>query len=551
MLKYPDPNSRQTHTVSLCMIVKDEEALLPKCLQSVADKVDEIVVVDTGSTDRSVAIAKSFGARVFHHPWEGDFSKHRNQSISYARGSWILVLDADEILSLPKHKKIRDFIDDTTADSIMVNVVNLFHNGASRSITKQVRIFKKDPHIQYKSIVHNQLYGYRKTIKAPIWIYHYGYDLDPDKMRAKFLRTASLIRKKIRLEPKNFRNYHDLAVSYSMNRQPKKAISAAKKAIRLALKTENKGGVLILWTYFIVSSSQLALGQFEKARSTAQLALKAFPMHLDSHYIVAMASYVMRDWEVLKSSAESYLYILNTLDNLPTEYGYIVNNTVGEVWKICLALADYYLEKKMPERAEVFFDKVEKCHPKTSKSYRILGDTFFKRGFWQRASQNYEKSLRLNDQGPNLMLRIAYAKLQLGQLDDALSWSYKVINSYPDNPTAYELLGDVFYIQNDLRSASDFYHKALARDENSVSVNTKLARVMVRLAHIEDCVKICERLLKALNLPFDLTLNSVSDLANLFLIIAHEFDIQGNDSLFRAAIETALILDPKITQVEA
>ena len=88
------------------MMVKNEEKLLPGCLESIKDHVDEIVIVDTGSTDHTVSIAESFGANVYHHPWENHFSKHRNQSMSYAKGDWIFIIDADEELILPKGKSI-------------------------------------------------------------------------------------------------------------------------------------------------------------------------------------------------------------------------------------------------------------------------------------------------------------------------------------------------------------------------------------------------------------------------------------------------------------
>ena len=79
-------------------MVKDEEKLLPQCLKSIQDHVDEIIVVDTGSRDNTIAIAESYGARVYHHPWEDHFSKHRNQSLEYAGGSWLFIIDADEEL---------------------------------------------------------------------------------------------------------------------------------------------------------------------------------------------------------------------------------------------------------------------------------------------------------------------------------------------------------------------------------------------------------------------------------------------------------------------
>lgn len=84
--------------LSLCMIVKNEELALPSCLSSVKGVVDEIVVLDTGSSDRTPEIAKDFGARVYDFEWCNDFSKARNQSLKYVQGNWVLVLDADEVL---------------------------------------------------------------------------------------------------------------------------------------------------------------------------------------------------------------------------------------------------------------------------------------------------------------------------------------------------------------------------------------------------------------------------------------------------------------------
>jgi len=68
-------------SISACMIVKNEENLLPQCLESIGSYVQEVIIVDTGSTDRTIEIAEKYGAKVYHHPWENDFSKHRNQSI--------------------------------------------------------------------------------------------------------------------------------------------------------------------------------------------------------------------------------------------------------------------------------------------------------------------------------------------------------------------------------------------------------------------------------------------------------------------------------------
>lgn len=88
------------------MMVKNEEEMLPRCLNSIKHLIDELIVVDTGSTDKTIEIAESFGAKIYHHPWENNFSKHRNQSLGYATGDWIIQIDADEELNGYQLKKM-------------------------------------------------------------------------------------------------------------------------------------------------------------------------------------------------------------------------------------------------------------------------------------------------------------------------------------------------------------------------------------------------------------------------------------------------------------
>ena len=87
-------------TVSACLITRNEAANIGRCLESVRLFADEIIIVDTGSTDNTPEICKQYGARVFHHKWESDFSKARNQSIEKARGNWIIFVDADDVVPI-------------------------------------------------------------------------------------------------------------------------------------------------------------------------------------------------------------------------------------------------------------------------------------------------------------------------------------------------------------------------------------------------------------------------------------------------------------------
>ena len=93
-------------TISLCMIVKNEEDTLARCLDTVQDIVDEINIVDTGSTDRTKEIAKKYTSRIFDYPWNDSFSDARNESFKHATKDYILYLDADDVLLEPDRKKL-------------------------------------------------------------------------------------------------------------------------------------------------------------------------------------------------------------------------------------------------------------------------------------------------------------------------------------------------------------------------------------------------------------------------------------------------------------
>ena len=97
-------------TLSLCMITKNEEQFLADCLNSVKNIVDEIILVDTGSSDKTVEIAKSFEAKIHFFEWCDDFAAARNESLKYATKEWILILDADEIISKSDGLKIKELI---------------------------------------------------------------------------------------------------------------------------------------------------------------------------------------------------------------------------------------------------------------------------------------------------------------------------------------------------------------------------------------------------------------------------------------------------------
>nr|MDA8216032.1 glycosyltransferase [Dehalococcoidales bacterium] len=187
-------------TVSLCMIVRDEEANLPGCLESVRDLADEMIVVDTGSTDRTVQVAKSFGAKVYYFPWCNDFAAARNESLLRATGDWILYLDADERLEDGGCQKIRELVDAGKYDAYSLEIRNVKSEGRGEADTTHTysRLFRNRPNVRFEGTVHEQIYPalYRAAMEvgpADVRIIHLGYDLSEGEIKRKAERNLPML----------------------------------------------------------------------------------------------------------------------------------------------------------------------------------------------------------------------------------------------------------------------------------------------------------------------------------------------------------------------
>jgi glycosyltransferase involved in cell wall biosynthesis len=189
----------QTPTLSLCMIVKNEEAYLAQCLASLRPVVDEMIVVDTGSKDQTRSIAAAFGARVFGFDWIDDFAAARNYSLAQARGDWILVMDADEIISTKDHGRLRELIKTSKSRKVAFSMVT--RNYMNRNNTdgwiandgvygeeekstgwvpsQKVRLFPNDSQIRFEYPVHEIVDHALKRAGSSVRpisipIHHYG-----------------------------------------------------------------------------------------------------------------------------------------------------------------------------------------------------------------------------------------------------------------------------------------------------------------------------------------------------------------------------------------
>ena len=188
--------ARRKNRISLCMIVRDEEEFLGQCLDSVLGVVDEIVVVDTGSRDGTVAIAESHGAKVVHFAWTEHFGEARNQAIEAATGDYMLVLDADERLEAASAHHIREEVDAGEFDVAYLHFENVSETGTAQRRWIAPRLYRMTPGIRYIGRVHEQVgQGLAKVRAATIEarVHHYGYQQAVFAARDKTRRNSELL----------------------------------------------------------------------------------------------------------------------------------------------------------------------------------------------------------------------------------------------------------------------------------------------------------------------------------------------------------------------
>ncbi len=501
-------------TLSLCMIVKNEEAMLPRCLESVKDFVDEMIVVDTGSTDQTIAIAKQYHAKVYHHPWEYDFSKHRNQSISYATGDWILILDADEMIKPGDGPLLKAAIEQKGIDSIMVPVLNTYNQGMSQGHNNQVRLFQNGIGCRYEGIVHNKLTGYSRKAFHPISVIHFGYDLSPDAMRTKYERTARLLKQRIDDNPEDYVARSQLSANFAGRGMFRAAVEEGLRSIRSADQDIEQGGEVNLWTHFIVSSSLVNLGDLKNAEIYARKALANCPFHLDSLYILSIIYHRLKDWKQLEHCSQDFLDLLIQLKKNPEAFGNMVNTAITESWRIHIARGDARLDRGDLENAskcyalagEVSPDP-EGCHETIAASYRLYH-------YLDLAEHHCSYALEKNPGSPSAKLEMARIYSDRGNQQEYADTIDTLRQTETDDPAILAAIGEWDLRQGQYDAALQAFTKALEimPEDSNLHINAALAsrylgRIDEAVSHNRKAISIDDRAIEAFvnlgNIYFD------------------------------------------------
>jgi tetratricopeptide (TPR) repeat protein len=496
------------------MIVKNEEKRLPTALKSAKPWVDEIIVVDTGSTDRTVEIAESFGAKIYHHPWEHSFSKARNQSLSYATGDWMLILDADEELDQETAPMMRQLVN--APKKICGFLFELYNDvtAGGETFILHPRLFRNHVGFRYEGKVHNRPTVPGSMARSKVKLIHYGYNETPEVMEAKHQRRLTMIRKWVEEEPDNYQAHSYLAHTLLSRRETMpEAVEVARTALKL-LDSRRGDAKDYPHTYYPLLNGLTLLDRDDELLEAAPACLEKVPYYPDPLFFMVWVHYRKQNWQEVCELADKFLAVQDECKEHPERFVFFENMTYDQInyalfrWVVAAARlgkddkATFAFERMLKERdaekavqsllqnllgsghlplAVKLLPLAEEAHPdwtwvtelktacnqkmkeESSEAIKTRGISVLKQGQPRQAAEILKQALDIFPRDAEALLNLGKALWEEGSSTEAEYWLIKGLNAHPGHGWAWRMLGDILFKKGDPSQASYCYERYLGQ----------------------------------------------------------------------------------------
>ncbi|HHO74924.1 MAG TPA: tetratricopeptide repeat protein [Deltaproteobacteria bacterium] len=498
------PGTDQEPTLGVIMIVKDEESRLGNILSDIKDLVDEIVVVDTGSSDRTVSIAMEHGAKIGHFTWCNDFSAARNASIALANSDYLLWLDADDRLDPDQAGKLKDLkrhLRPARDRAYLLKVLNTTREDGDR-ICVQLRIFPNREELGFKNRIHEQIAPSIERAgilmeSTDILVRHTGYHEKTD-IRDKYRRNLSIL-------------LEDLSAGNISSSQ-----------------------------HFFIASTYFGLGEFERCLEhiTAARTLGDSLSWLQNSYTLASECFLHLD-RIEDALAELEQGVADFPDRGIMHY--LLGSAYLRADNIEAAITSVEKAMLLGIQAESF-SIPSQIHEGLPYTY---GTALEKAGRLDEAAAAYKASLSVNPKGLPAIMALGNVLIKTGKIDEALLHLTKARDmTEAVNIPLWLSLAKIHHYRKNHAKARALYLEILNETPSDLGCLAGLISTSVDLDDIETFLSALEQLLLTLGIPVpETTLDSLAECAGLCLKGAYRLKDLGEPALARLLAETSLRLD--------
>lgn len=537
------PCSAGEARLSLCLIVKNEANHLADCLRPLLPVVNEIVVVDTGSSDNTRELARELGAKVFEFPWRDDFSAARNESIRRASGQYILWLDADDRMEpgeIEKLNRIKRRLDPRhpKAYYFLVESANPLEGV---STFQQLRLFPKKPGIRFVGRIHEQVNFSLQRLgipmeNLPIRIRHTGYE-DRSAIQGKYERNWRILQEDLAQDQDNIIHlYYGARTLSGMNRYAE-AIDLIKKITDNPI-IYNQERTFYLHAATMLGDFYLNTHDFTAARDLFQRLTVEYPDDPLVHYGLGESHFRAGNYHQACAPFRRSL-------SLPLEFSIFPINRDKLAYDQYFHLGTCYQQLGLKDRAQETWQAYVDRYPEHGPTWELLGLLALEEGQPGKAAHCFEEAVRNGVVSDKLYANWGLSLRKLGDWQQAEQALHRSLELNPERLEALINLGLLSYERREDQKALDFLSQALRLDEALLDVRLFICAVQVQAGEVEGLVAACDGLLQLLGLDRDITLESLEELGRLFYQIAGVLDQQGKSHLSLIALQIGFTLAPQ------
>ena len=496
------------------MIVKNEEANLEPCIEPLLSVLDEIIVVDTGSTDQTKEIAGRLGAKVYDFPWCDDFSAARNESIRHATGDYILWLDADDrmdsenVNKLKQLKKMFPIKRDQAYYAVIYSESPL--DGEAQFL--QLRVFPKREGIGFEGRIHEQIFHILlkkgiQLVQTDLRIRHTGYhDLQTNIEKAK--RNLSLIEEELKRDPENpLLHYHAARTLSGLGRH-RDAISYMEKITENPhVRTNEKR--LFFEASLLLGKYHFYIKEYSKALSIYNELATEFQDESLIQLFLGEVLFFLKEYE----RAEKHL---NQSLSRPMKVTFFPLNLGQLTFYQHFFLGSCYAEMGKPDLAREMFLKSLNGGREDYKALEALGLLSLKQKKFEEAANFYGKAIDAGAGSDKNYANLGLVQKKLGLWKQAEESFKKALEINPHGVEALTNLGHLYYEQKDYAQAEDCFTRSLNFHPDLKDVRIALSEIYFRRYELDRLVEQCDHLLKDSDLPRTRVIESFRDLGGLY-----------------------------------
>ena len=470
--------------LSLCMIVRDEEERLGDCLESVRGLCDEIVVVDTGSSDGTIDVAQRYGAVISSFNWCDNFALARNESLRLATGDWIMWLDADDLMPREHHARIRELVSQERDRGYFFVLDDRGYESVS---CMQMRLFPNLEGVAFEMPIHEQVTPSLArlgltTVPTEIKVVHTGYST-PEVVREKKDRYLAIMERWLEGHPEDYLTRSHVALTYHTTGRVEDGAEQYRLIVEESTCKSDRNFVVYTTALLFLGRSYLKMGDLEKARVYMHQAEA-----VDDEYVLTKLS-LAEVYAELGEAARTIEYAEWILGREPQLTFFPIDQGELEYSALCLAGRGYQALGQLDRAAAAFSRAVEVPTGRRAEALGSLSEVHKAAGDREKAHAALRRAIEIEPDSAKHLFNIGMLHLEAGEYADAVDRFRQVLRIKPHYGPAILNLGYIAKQEGRFEDAEGLYRELMELEPSGVEARANLAHLYLDRELFEQAIE--------------------------------------------------------------